>query len=183
MQEENNEFESQRDLFALIGLTLVELQGVEKLLKACFVFVFRDANGNPIEDLRDRKKRNRTLGQFLTALRQKSSIDPTFDEVLSNFLEHRNRFVHDLLSQKHAPLNSELGRYHLTVFVNLLRTEMDTVSKALMGFLLVWMEPAKYADLAKVRVRFREDSWLGDAEQIFAPHVTKLVQPKPTPSN
>ncbi len=66
---------------------------------------------------------------------------------------------------------------------DLLRTEMDTVSKALMGFLLVWMEPEKYADLTKVRVRFRGGSWLGDAEQIFAPHAHKLVQPKPTPSN
>ncbi|MBA2435068.1 MAG: hypothetical protein H0W34_11520 [Pyrinomonadaceae bacterium] len=183
MEDENNQFESQRDLFALIGLTLVELQGVEKLLKACYVFVLRDANGNPLEDLRDRTKRNRTLGQFLNALRQKSSIDPTFDEVLSNFLEHRNRFVHDLLSQKHAPLETKLGRYHLEVFVNLLRTEMDTVSKALMGFLMVWMEPEKYADLTKVRVAFPEGSWLGDAEQIFAPHVAKLVQPRRKPSN
>lgn len=91
MQDNDADFESQQRLFALIGLTLIELQGVEKLLQACFVFVFRDAKGNPIEDLRDPKKRKKTFGQFLIALRQKSSIDPLFDEVLSNFLEHRNR--------------------------------------------------------------------------------------------
>lgn len=174
-----DDFADRKDLCALIGLTLVELQSVEKILRSCMGVVFQDSSGNPLEDLRNPKTRRKTIGQFLTVLRQKSQIDPKFDEILGNFLTHRNDFVHDLLGDRRMKLSSSLGRRNLRVFVALLRSETDTVGKAMMGFLMVWADPQKFADLSKVRVQFAEGSWLGDAEQIFAPHASKLVRPKP----
>lgn len=173
------EFEAQRDLCALIGLTLVELQGVEKLLRSCIGLVFQDADGNPLADLRNPKSRRKTMGQFMTILRQKSSIDPTFDEVLSNFLDRRNQFIHDLLGNKLFRLTSPNGRQHVRLFIDRLRSETDLVGKFMMGALMGWIETDKYADISKVRIRFRKGSWLGDAEQIFAPHTTELIRPKP----
>lgn len=173
-----DDFDQQRDLCAFIGLTLVELQGVEKLLRSCVGVVFQDAEGNPLDDLRDPRKRKKTLGYFLTVLRQKATIDPTFDEVLGNFLKRRNEFVHDLLGNKLFRLTSVDGRRHIRMFLDRLRSEMDIVGKVMMGALMVWVDPEKFQDLSKVRIQFTEGSWLGDAEQIFAPHVKKLVQPK-----
>lgn len=173
-----NNFNEQRDVCALIGLTLVELQGVEKLLRSCVGVVFQDADGNPLDDLRDPKRRRKTLGYFLTVLRRKATIDPTFDEVLSNFLERRNQFVHDLLGNKLLRLTSADGRRHIRMFLDRLRSEMDIVGKVMMGALMVWVDPEKFQELSKVRIQFAEGSWLGEAEQIFAPHVKNLVQPK-----
>lgn len=176
--EPEDSFDKQRDLCALIGLTLVELQGIEKLLRSCVGVVFQDSKGNVLDDLRDARKRKRTLGYFLTVLRQKATIDPTFDEVLSNFLRRRNEFVHDLLGNKRFSLTSAAGRRHIRMLLDRLRSEMDIVGKVMMGALMVWVHPEKFENLSKVRTQFAEGTWMGDAEQIFAPHVKKLVQPK-----
>ncbi len=173
-----SEFQQQKDLCALLGLTLVELQGVEKLVKSCVELVFKDVNGDALTDLRNPKSRKKTLGQFLTLIREKSTIDPTFDQVLANFLERRNVFIHDLLGNKLFSLSSEGGRYHIRLFVERLRSEMDIVGKFMLGALMVWADPEKFHDKTRVRVQFAEGSCFGEAEQIFAPHVAKLIVPK-----
>ena len=76
------------------------------------------------------------MGYFLTVLRRKATIDPTFDEVLSNFLERRNQFVHDLLGNKLLRLTSADGRRHIRMFLDRLRSEMDIVGKVMMGALM-----------------------------------------------
>ncbi len=162
----------------MIGLTLIELQGVEKLLRSCVGLVFKDINGCALEDLRNAKNRKKTLGQFLTILRRKSTIDPSFDEVLSNFLSRRNEFVHDLQGNKLFRLSSVGGRQHIRMFLDRLRSEANIVGKVMMGALMVWIDPEKFADNRRVRVQFAEGSWMGDAEQIFAPHTNTLIRPK-----
>ncbi len=55
---------------------------------------------------------------------------------------------------------------------------MDIVGKLMLGALMVWADPEKFHDKTRVRVQFAEGSWFGEAEQIFAPHVAKLIVPK-----
>lgn len=167
-------------LYALIGLTLIQVQQIERMLQFCMGVVFRDAEGKTLSDLTNPKTRKQTLGQFIYHLRRTSDLDPGFDKVIGTFLEHRNQFVHNLTSRDPGMrFDSQHGRQHVRVFVRLFCTEIDTVSKALLGFIMRWADPEKYADLTRVRVQFPEGSYLGDVEQVFAPHTAKLISPKP----
>ena len=172
------EVEDQKDLYAVVGLTLIQLQAIEQIMAFCMGFIFTDADGKTLFDLTNPKTRKKTLGQLLTRIREKSELDPQFDLVLANFLEHRNQFVHRLTDNARMRFDSQVGRNNLRVFIGLLGSEMDTVSSILLGFIMRWAEPEKYADLARVRTRFSEGTMLGDAEQTFAPHTTKLLRPK-----
>lgn len=174
------ETEDQKDLYAVVGVTLVQLQSIETMMKFCMGVVFTDSEGKTVFDLTNPKTSKQTLGQFITRLRQKSDLDPRFDTVLGNFLEHRNEFVHHLTQDSRRRFDSKEGRDNLRMFIGLLSSELDTVAKTLLGFMMRWADPDKYSDLSRVRTQFAEGSYLGDAEQIFAPHTTKLIRPKPS---
>jgi hypothetical protein len=176
------EIEDQKDLYAVVGVTLVQLQAVETMMTFCMGVVFTDSDGKTLFDLTNPKTRRQTFGQFITRLRQRSELDPRFDTVLGNFLDHRNQFVHHLTQDSRMKFDSQKGRDNLRVFIGLLCTELDTVSKTLLGFIMRWADPDKYSDLSHVRIQFAEGSYFGEAEQIFAPHTTKLVRPKPRDS-
>jgi hypothetical protein len=171
--------EDQKDLYAVVGVTLVQLQSIETMLRFCMGVVFKDKDDKTLADLTNPKTRTQTLGQFIFRLRKKSDLDPQFDTVLGNFLDHRNEFVHHLTRDHRMRFDSQQGRDNLRVFIGLLATELDTVAKTLLGFIMRWADPEKYSDLSRVRIQFPEGSYLGDAEQIFAPHTNKLVRPKP----
>jgi hypothetical protein len=62
--------------------------------------------------------------------------------------------------------------------ISLEEDDYDTLTQILVGIMMHWADPEKFADLKKVRVVFPENSWLGNAEQIFAPHAHKLIRKK-----
>lgn len=164
--------------YALVGLAVHDTQNVEGILKGSLVLVFKDSQGQPLADLTDPKTQKQTLGTFISMLKKKMDLNPQFEEILTAYLDHRNLLIHRLSDNKIYRFNDALGRKNIRAFLNLFWNERDVVAKTLVGFMMLWADPEKYADLSKVRVRHPEGSWLGDAERIFAPHATSLIRKK-----
>ena len=71
----------------------------EKLVRMVMTYVIQKGDGpltlERLQTQREAEAKN-TLGQFVTALRQRADLDPSFDERLKEFLKFRNQFVHNL---------------------------------------------------------------------------------------
>ncbi|HSV63669.1 MAG TPA: hypothetical protein VLH83_10030, partial [Chthoniobacterales bacterium] len=57
------EIEDQKDLYGVVGVTLVQLQSIETMLRFCMGVVFKDADGKSVSDLTNPKTRTATFGQ------------------------------------------------------------------------------------------------------------------------
>jgi len=164
--------------YALVGLAIHNAQNIESILKGSMALIFEDSQGQPLADLTDPKTQKQTLGIFIFMLKKKMDLNPQFEEILTTYLEHRNRLVHGLTDDQEFCFNNPTGRKNIRAFLILLQNEQDVIAKTLVGFLMLWADPEKYADLSKVKVRHPKGSWLGDAEQIFAPHSESLIRKK-----
>ena len=164
--------------YGMVGLAITECQAIESFLAFCLSVVLKDVDGNAFEDLTKQKTRKKTIGQFLTKLRSKAEIDPSFDELLGFFLDHRNTLVHNLTKEKIHDFHTLEGRQNIRTFLTMFAGLCDTVNKTLLGLIFHWIDPEKYQDLTAVPVQFPEGTFLGDIEQIFAPHAASLFQKK-----
>jgi hypothetical protein len=89
----------QKDALAAIGGALVIVQMAEHMIKFCMQLVLQKDDGGltleKLESLRTDEAR-RTLGYFLTQLRQRAEIESTFDDRLREFIALRNQLAHNL---------------------------------------------------------------------------------------
>lgn len=163
--------------YGMVGLAITECQAIESFLMFCLSVVLKDSDGNSFEDIKNPKTRKKTVGQFLTKLRDKAEIDPSFDDLLG-FFDHRNTLVHKLTSEKIYDFHTSQGRKNIRIFLTMFAGLSDTINKTLLGIIFHWVEPEKYQDLSAVPVRFAEGTFLGDIEQIFAPHAASIIRTK-----
>ncbi|HSV63714.1 MAG TPA: hypothetical protein VLH83_10260 [Chthoniobacterales bacterium] len=134
------------------GLTLHALQITEHQVSFCLTWVFpKDANTRLRElfaaDLRHQKL---TLGQLLAELRKRAEIADDFDELLADFVNKRNRFVHKLLTEDQYQLQSDVGAAKAIEFMLPLQELAVTVQDTFHGHLVSWGKNSEDRDLKAV---------------------------------
>lgn len=109
-----------------IGKALLLCQVVEQRLNILVHYVFRDSSLSAIEILRDTRRKH-TLGPLIEKLSKRVIVHPDFDALLSDFLEHRNTFIHNLIRLPEFELESESGRESSLKLVTGLLTEGNAI--------------------------------------------------------
>jgi hypothetical protein len=99
-------------LFSAMGCAVVVCQNVEKCLRALTAIVFPKDPSASLQILLENYERagRDTAGNFIKAIKQRASLDPTFDDDLTRFLKMRNDLVHDIYRVKDFDLKTAEGR-------------------------------------------------------------------------
>jgi hypothetical protein len=95
-------------IFAQIGLLLLLVQDFEHLLERSLKIIFADQVDLTPEKLFSADKR--TLGALLKDLRARAHIEENIDVLLTQVLEDRNLFVHNLRQQPWFDTKTTKGR-------------------------------------------------------------------------
>ena len=129
-----------QDILIAIGTILLLIQGAEKAIRHCMTFVFQKDSPLTIEKLeaQEKEEREKTLGYFISQLRHRAAIHPSFDVLLKTFLEDRNRFIHALSEINGFDIDSPEGRDVANKFLSRLAFEAEKVTKYFVGFILTW---------------------------------------------
>lgn len=132
-----------QEILAAMGILLKTLQTVEKLIKATIIIILPE-DGIPLDLERllaqDKKHARSVLGALLKELRKRADIDPSFDKILSEFLDMRNDFIHDLDRVPGFDLGTKEGRIVAINFINKLMKHTDTIMKMLFGLGRAWQK-------------------------------------------
>jgi len=82
----------------MTGGTVIFLQEVEQQIKLCCAAIRLKGLKLTFEDFlsTDPSRRKKTLGQLIQALKQNGIFVPEFEERLTNFVNSRNEFIHNL---------------------------------------------------------------------------------------
>jgi hypothetical protein len=102
---------TQKQMLALIGVTLLRLQSTETTLQFCMTYVLPKMPNLTWEMLASRQEylRTKTVGYLLNELRSRVQVIPHFENVLTRFLGMRNTFVHNVDEIPGWSLNSDEG--------------------------------------------------------------------------
>jgi hypothetical protein len=135
----------QIELLSRIGITLLQVQATEHLIKLCMTYVLQ-REPLSLEQLEagEEKERYKNLGYFLQELRKRAAIAPEFDEVLRKFLKQRNMFAHNLNEVPGWDVNTDEGR---KLGLESLRDFYATTShvlKVFSGLVRLWEKQSDY---------------------------------------
>ena len=85
------------DIYSLIGFTLSYIQSVESNLSFVTTFVLQDAEPLTLEKLNSiiEKERKKALGYFMTKVKERARLAPALENLLAEFLQNRNDFIHN----------------------------------------------------------------------------------------
>ncbi len=160
-------------ILALMGSTLILLQATEKLISLCMTFVFQKGGPLTIEDLEKQRKdeRKSTLGYFLTELRKRAELHIGFDEMLADYLERRNIFVHRVEDVPGWNLDSVEGRMIAEKFVTHLFELTIKMLQIFAGFLRAW-EKQTGLDIPKP---LDSEEFFAEVDRIYTPLIDHLV--------
>jgi hypothetical protein len=88
----------QKEVLEAMGVALFMLQSAEKVIRLCTTFVLQKSSPLTLDLLQQQEEseRAKTLGYFLSELRKRVSVHESFDSLLTDFLNNRNDFIHDL---------------------------------------------------------------------------------------
>jgi hypothetical protein len=128
---------SKDEIYKLIGTLLIATQWVEQIINDCLGSVIRFLQIATIDELyvpNEKKKYKKTLGQLLKLLRERVSIEPSFDSLLKSFLMNRNTFAHRMLSLPGWTLETEAGRQVAIEFLERYREELTQVNRIFTAF-------------------------------------------------
>ncbi len=90
------------------------------------------------------KQRQRPLGPFLHELRNRATLHPDIEELLSRFLLRRNCFVHNLSEVEDWSLKTEAGCTAANNFMNNLLADSVEVRNVFIGLLHSWKVQTGY---------------------------------------
>jgi hypothetical protein len=156
----------QKETLAAIAVALLLAQTAERLIRLCMTFVLQQSSPLTLELLERQEKaeRKKTLGYFLSELRKRAELDPSFDTLLERFLERRNALVHHF---DHC-LNTEIGLAGANAFLDEMITDTDKVLKVFLGLLQAWQDETGIGPSAPNHALFSE------VEAVYKPLVNEL---------
>lgn len=109
------------EFYRLVGGTLIRLQSLEDtIMDCCLILETVGISLSPDDFLSlDKKLRKQMLGRLVNSVKNKVELDPEFELRLSQFVDHRNRFIHRLWFEEikktdfDHPLLQKLGQFCL----------------------------------------------------------------------
>ena len=132
--------EHQEKILISMGITLLLLQTTEKAINFCMTFVFQKESPLTLEKLEKQEieEQKKTLGYFLAELRKRADLDPKFDQMLRDFLDRRNIFIHQLSEVRGLDFSTPEGRQIAEQFIGKLAGLTQSVFYIFVGFIRAW---------------------------------------------
>ena len=129
-----------RDVLVRMGVHLLTLQSAEHVIRLCLQVVLPKEQIESLEDLRavEHRESKKTIGYFLTALRERVSIAPEFDQKLKSFLQARNAFAHDLSAVEGWDMRTEEGCRACIKLLERWNAQATEVENVFAGLLRSW---------------------------------------------
>lgn len=153
--------------------TAVSTQGVERLINHCLGFVIRFLEAATIDEiyaLNESEKKN-TLGKLLSKLRERVSVEASFDSLLKSFLKNRNTFVHEMSFLPGWTLETEAGRRVAIEFLERYSQELSQVHRIFVAFVRE-DRSGRQAHIPK-----GSESFFAIIDKLYVPLVSGLVGP------
>jgi hypothetical protein len=107
-----SEKSSTDEIYEVIGKLLITTQGVERLINHSLGFALRFLQAATIDEIYalNEPEKKKTLGALLRELRERVSVEASFDSLLKSFPANRNTFAHTMSFLPGWTLETEAGR-------------------------------------------------------------------------
>lgn len=167
----------QKEVLEAMGVALLMLQAAEKIIRLCMTFVIQKSDSLTIDVLieQEEAERKKTIGYFLSELRKRAEVHESFDGLLSDFLNNRNDFVHDLSRVENWDLRSVAGSKEARRFVDKLIWQTDQVIKVFSGLVMAWQEQTGISNTP-----IPDNEWFAEVGRAYKPSVDLLFNAKST---
>ena len=180
-----SEKSSTDEIYEVIGKLLITTQGVERLINHSLGFVLRFLQAATIDEIYElnEPEKKKTLGALLRELRERVSVEASFDSLLKSFLANRNTFAHTMSFLPGWTLETEAGRRVAMQFLERYSGELAQVQKIFVAFV-------REEDIRLGRntpIPQGSESFFATVDKQYVPLVPELVsadlqQPKKTRS-
>jgi hypothetical protein len=171
---------SRDEIYEVIGVLLITTQGVEHLINHCLRLVIRFRQATTIDEIYalNETEKKRTLGALLRELRERVSVEASFDSLLKSFLTNRNTFAHTMSFLPGWTLHTEAGRRMAIEFLERYSGELAQVQKIFLAF-------AREEDIRlgrKTPIPQGSETFFATIDKQYVPLVPSLItsdQPEP----
>jgi hypothetical protein len=139
---DNNPWGDRQEVLTLLGATLLMVQSAERMLKACMTLALPKGGALTLAEYERQttEEAKKTLGYFLTQLRHRVDVHPKLDTELSEFLELRNRLVHNLDAVEGLDFGTPEGRAVADAFIRKTATKAAYIINIFTGLMRAWCE-------------------------------------------
>lgn len=130
------------DVFAGIGLIVIETQTVEAFLNLILIYVLQDGSLLTHEriTLLEKQQSRKTLGAFYKAMKERADYSLGLEKVFDRFLENRNRLIHRFKEVNGHELSSEADFGQVYSFLDQLHQDTWNLLKFLAAWIVSWQE-------------------------------------------
>ena len=141
-----------------MGLLNLAMQTTEELFDIVLIMVFPGKQRMTLEVLErlERERRSRTLGRLIKQMRDRVALRPDLEELLNDFVLHRNQFTHRLRDVPGWDLDSVEGRKVAWRFLSQVHAENQTLMEVFFGFLMAWVNQNELKIEGEVLARFHK---------------------------
>lgn len=167
---------TEEETLAQIGITLLLTQDAEDAMSYGLRVIFKDGVITADDFFRLDK---RTLGTLIHDLRKGLQIDPSFDELLSVFLDQRNLFVHNLRHQEWFTLENEDGLLKTWQFLCAYYDNIEQICMTFQAYALKFGETVGVND-SIWHEKMRKTGFLNEIQTIYYPKLPHLISSKAT---
>jgi hypothetical protein len=163
-----------REILETMGVTLLQLQMAENLIRLCLTFVLQKNTPLTLESLQEQTEteRNKTIGYFLSELRKRAALHEGFDDALKTFLRNRNTFVHDLSRVPGWGTRTQEQIVVARTFLHGLIRQTDQVCKVFAGLVMAWQKEAG------ISVPVPDHAWFAEVRETYQPLVDRIFTEK-----
>ena len=130
------------EIFATIGVVVLETQTVESLLDVILTYVLQDGTPLNYERIAEVEKRHRrkTLGFFFKAMKERADYSEGLEDVFDRFLEARNTLIHRFREVDGHELSSAADLKKVEQFLAELHQDTQNLLKFFTAWIVAWQD-------------------------------------------
>ena len=163
----------EEEILAQIGLILILVQDLEYILLHDLRLVFGDDKIISIEELFSSDRR--TLGAFVTKLKQSVELEKGFERLLDDLVKERNIFVHRLRQQSWFHLEIPEGRKATLRFLFNFFNKLEVATKIFQAFAIKQAKDCRMPETPQERT-LRAMGFMDELESKYFPKLPALVK-------
>ena len=118
-------------------------------------------------------EKKKTIGYFLAELRKRVDVDDSLDELLVDFLNNRNSFVHDLSSFEAWDFHKNKSALQSKKLVFDFMKQTDKVMKIFAGLILSWQEQVQ-TQTDRLGPVLPNHEWFNEVDSVYKPLMDRL---------